>query len=98
MEKPFYTDKFSGAVALNNVAGTIYARQVLTAATALVAAGETPAGSAMLQIDCNGFALTVPGTWIKYGGDDIDTTAGVINHITVVAFDKGTVYYSNKKV
>ncbi len=104
MERANIFHKFSGAVNLGNDLGTVYVDRttngqfILTGATALVAASAKPNGSAIVSIDCNGFALTVPGSWVKYGGDDIDTTAGKVNHITVYCKQPSEIFYSNKVV
>jgi len=97
MSKPDSMSSFSGALSLNNPLGTVYRQHTQTGALTLAAANNAvPNGWAVVAIVANGGAINIPSDWVKYGGDDIDTTAGVTNHFMLTW--SGDFYYWTNKV
>lgn len=90
-------EKFSGAFNLGNPMGTIYDKHIQTAVLTLSVAGlAVPGGTAQIIIESSGDAINVPGSWIKFGGDDISIVAGEENHLAIWYRDADTIYYTNK--
>lgn len=92
--------KFSGAFPCNDTDGSILSDNFYeqTGALTLSVSNGVPGGNALIPIKANGSAINVPGAWIKYGGDDISTVAGDVNHLMVLYKDADTIYYTNKVI
>lgn len=98
MAEPNIYSKFTGALDLSNVLGSFYNLCVQAGALTLAAANGVAGGTAIIPIQSDGSAINIPVAWIQYGGDAISTTAGQVNHLTVMYKDAATIYYSNKVV
>lgn len=86
----------SGQIDLSNIGGIIYDTFTQTGALVLSAAPIVVGGKAIITIKSNGAAITLPGTWIRDGGDNISIVNNDINHITLIAKDRNVVLYRNK--
>lgn len=89
---------FSGALNLSNANGTVYRTHNQSGALSLSVAGnQVINGWATVPIVADGSPITVPGAWIKYGGDDISIVAGQTNHF-LLTWTGEFYYYTNKVV
>lgn len=89
---------FKGAVALNNDEGTIHTGEYNFSGGVSAGGPLIPGAWGLVVLIGTGSAITLPGTWIKYSGDDIDTAVGKKNHFHVFVKDDSTIYWTNKVV
>jgi hypothetical protein len=82
-------------LSLDNYAGTLYDKITQDQAILVSIMNPTPAGWALISIVANGSAITIPSSWKKWGGEDISTTSGQTNHLSVFYKDADNIYYTN---
>ncbi|HMV91522.1 MAG TPA: hypothetical protein PJ995_21515 [Cyclobacteriaceae bacterium] len=88
--------KFSGPLALNCESGTTYLTHNQSGAITFSSTrNQQINGWALVPIVADGSAINIPSDWIKYGGDNIDITAGVTNHFMAIYTGERT-YWTNK--
>lgn len=96
MGQPRVTDKFIGVIGLNNANGTIHTNEHSFSGTLSGSNNKIPGAWGLVTLLGTGSGPVVPGSWIKYGGDDIDTTLGVKNHFQAFVKDDDTIFWTNK--
>jgi hypothetical protein len=98
MHSPRVTDKFTGAIGLNHASGTIHTGEFSFSGAVSAGGNLIPGAWGLVTMVGTGVAITLPGAWIKYGGDDIDYTLGTKNHFQAFVKDDATIFWTNKTV
>lgn len=79
-----FTAIFTGEFLLTNPLGTIWNDLVQTGALVLsVSTHAIVGGVDEIKITANGSAITVPGSWVNIGSDNISIVASDVNRIMV---------------
>lgn len=89
---------FKGVLDLSKGAGTLYGNYSQTGALVISIGEVIEGGWALVPIISNGNAITIPPTWIFWGGDPISLISNDRNHLQVFYKDANTIYWSNKVV
>lgn len=96
MSQPRVTDKFTGALALNKTEGTIHTGEYSFDGALSAGGNLIPGAWALVTLVGTGVAITTPAAWIKYGGDDLDSTLAAKNHFQAFVKDDATIFWTNK--